>query len=80
MGTPWAFDINVVSIKKGRISKVKNFYELGLEKLGDFFNVFVILMCMLWFILGLMLVSISFAIVPDYGNEYMTKEHKIETV
>ena len=36
---------------------------------------------MLWFkfILGLKiseLVSISFAIVPDYGNEYMTKENK----
>ena len=35
---------------------------------------------MLWFkfILGLMffeLVSILFAIVPDYGNEYMTKEN-----
>ena len=40
---------------------------------------------MLWFkcILGLMffeLVSILFAIVPDYGNEYVTKEHKIEPV
>ena len=38
-------------------------------------------MYMLWFkfILGLMLfalVSILFAIVPDYGNEYMTKENK----
>ena len=38
-------------------------------------------MGMLWrkFILGLMffeLVSILFAIVPDYGNEYMTKENK----
>ena len=38
---------------------------------------------MLWFkfILGLMffeLVSLLFAIVPDYGNEYMTKENKIE--
>ena len=37
---------------------------------------------MLWFkfILGLMffeLVSIVFAIVPHYGNEYMTKENKI---
>ena len=37
-------------------------------------------MHMLWFqfILGLMffeLVSILFAIVPDYGNEYMTKEN-----
>ena len=36
---------------------------------------------MLWFkyILGLMLfelVSILFAIVPDYRNEYMTKENK----
>ena len=36
---------------------------------------------MLWFkfILGLKiseLVSISFAIVPDYGNEYMTKGNK----
>jgi len=36
---------------------------------------------MLWFkcILGLMffeLVSIIFAIVPDYGNEYTTKENK----
>ena len=36
---------------------------------------------MLWFklILGLMffeLVSILFAIVPDYGNESMTKENK----
>ena len=36
---------------------------------------------MLWFkfILGLKvfeLVSILFAIVPDYGNEYMTKENK----
>ena len=36
---------------------------------------------MLWFkfILGLMffeLVSILFAIVPDYGNEYMTRENK----
>ena len=36
---------------------------------------------MLWFkfILGFMvfeLVSILFAIVPDYGNEYMTKENK----
>ena len=36
---------------------------------------------MLWFkfILGLMffeLISILFAIVPDYGNEYMTKENK----
>ena len=36
---------------------------------------------MLWFkfILGLMffeLVSILFAIVPDYGSEYMTKENK----
>ena len=36
---------------------------------------------MLWFkfILGLMffeLVSVLFAIVPDYGNEYMTKENK----
>jgi len=36
---------------------------------------------MLWFkfILGLMffeLVSILFAIVPGYGNEYMTKENK----
>jgi len=78
VGTPWAFDINVVSIKKGRISKVKNFYGLGLEKLGDVFKVFLILMCMLWFILGLMLVSISFAIVPDYGNEYVTKEHKLK--
>ena len=31
------------------------------------------------FILGLMFferVSIFFAIVPDYGNEYMTKENK----
>ena len=38
-------------------------------------------MDMLWFkfILGLMffeLVSVWFAIVPDYGNEYMTKENK----
>ena len=38
-------------------------------------------MYMLWlkFILGLMffqLVSILFAIVPDYGNEYTTKENK----
>ena len=38
-------------------------------------------MLMLWFkfILGLMffaLVSILFAIVPDYVNEYMTKENK----
>ena len=38
-------------------------------------------MYMLWlkFILGLKvfeLVSILFAIVPDYGNEYMTKENK----
>ena len=38
-------------------------------------------MCMLWFkfIFGLMffeLVSILFAIVPDYGSEYMTKENK----
>ena len=38
-------------------------------------------MCMLWFkfIHGLMffeLVSILFAIVLDYGNEYMTKENK----
>ena len=37
---------------------------------------------MLWFkfILGLMffeLVSILFAIVPDYGNEYVTKEKKL---
>ena len=36
---------------------------------------------MLWFkfILGLMLfelVSILFPIVPDYGNEYITKENK----
>ena len=36
---------------------------------------------LLWFkfILGLMffeLVSILFAIVPDYGNEYMTKENR----
>ena len=36
---------------------------------------------MLWFkfILGLMvfeLVSILFSVVPDYGNEYMTKENK----
>ena len=36
---------------------------------------------MLWFkfVLGLMffeLVSIIFAIVPHYGNEYMTKENK----
>ena len=36
---------------------------------------------MLWFkfILGLKIfefVSILFAIVPDYGNEYMTKENK----
>ena len=36
---------------------------------------------MLWFkfILGLMffeLVSISFAIVSDYGNKYMTKENE----
>ena len=41
-------------------------------------------MCMLWFkfILGLMffeLVSILFAIVPDYGNEYMTKENNNRT-
>ena len=40
---------------------------------------------MLWFkfILGLKffeLVSILFAIVPDYGNEYITKENKIESV
>ena len=39
---------------------------------------------MLWFkfILGLRFfesVSILFAIVPDYGNEYMTKENKIWT-
>ena len=39
------------------------------------------LLCMLWFkfILASMffkLVSILFAIVPDYGNEYMTKENK----
>ena len=38
-------------------------------------------MYMLWFkfILGLMffeLVSTLFAIVPDYGNEYTTKENK----
>ena len=38
-------------------------------------------MAMLWFIFipGLMvfeLVSILFAIVPDYGNEYTTKENK----
>jgi len=38
-------------------------------------------MYLLWFkfILGLMffeLVSILFAIVPHYGNEYMTKENK----
>ena len=40
---------------------------------------------MLWFkfILGLMffeLVSILLAFVPDYGNEYTTKEKKIEPV
>ena len=39
------------------------------------------LLLVLWlkFILDLMffeLVSILFAIVPDYGNEYMTKENK----
>ena len=39
-----------------------------------------IMVDVLWFkfILGLMffeLVSILFAIVPDYGNEYMTKEN-----
>ena len=38
-------------------------------------------LCMLWFkfILGLKffeLVSILFVIVPDYGNEYTTKENK----
>ena len=43
------------------------------------------MLAMLWFksILGLMffeLVSVLFAIVLDYGNEYMTKEKKIETV
>ena len=35
------------------------------------------------FILGFKffeLVSILFAIVPDYGNEYTTKENKIEPV
>ena len=42
---------------------------------------FVLDMYMLWlkFFLGLMffqLVSILFAIVPDYGNEYTTKENK----
>ena len=40
-------------------------------------------MLLLKFVLGLMsfeLVSILFAIVPDYGNEYMTKENKIEPV
>ena len=41
-------------------------------------------MSVLWFkfILGLMLfelVSILFAIVPDYGNEYMTKENTNRT-
>ena len=40
---------------------------------------------LIWFkfILGLMffeLVSILFAIVPDYGDEYVTKEIKIEPV
>ena len=64
--------------------------QQGLEKLGDVFKDFLILMCMLWFkfILGcglnlslfFELVSISFGIVPDYGNEYTTKESKIETV
>ena len=43
------------------------------------------MLALLWFksILGLMffeLVSVLFAIVLDYGNEYMTKEKKIETV
>ena len=47
--------------------------EINLQKLY---------VCMLWFkfILGLMffeLVSILFAIVPDYRNEYTTKENKI---
>ena len=42
-------------------------------------------MYMLWFklIFGFMvfeLVSILFAIVPDYVNEYMTKEKQIEKV
>ena len=42
-------------------------------------------MYMLWFkfILGLVffeLVSILFALVSDYGNEYMTKENNIEPV
>ena len=42
---------------------------------------YTIYLYMLWFIfiLGLKsfeLVSILFAIVPDYGNEYMTKENK----
>ena len=46
--------------------------EINLQKLY---------VCMLWFkfILGLMffeLVSILFAIVPDYRNEYTTKENK----
>ena len=40
---------------------------------------------MLWFkfMLGLIsyeVVSILFAIVPDYGNKYTTKEKKIEPV
>ena len=41
----------------------------------------VLIICCIWFkfILGLMffeLVSILLAFVPDYGNEYTTKENK----
>ena len=53
---------------------------------NNYYNIIVLLLLllllyMLWFkfILGLMffvLVSILFAIVPVYGNEYMTKENK----
>ena len=51
-----------------------------LTPLSDQQIIFPSKMVMLWFkfILGLMffeLVSILFAIFPDYGNEYMTKEN-----
>ena len=65
------------------VSKLEFFFLRTLKILEDeaLFKICEGLIDMLWFkfILGLKffeLVSILFAIVPEYGNEYTTKENK----
>ena len=70
----------IISFLRSVLSLPSNFKDKSLVQAWNSQIMVVYLLCFK-FILGLKffdheLVSISFAVVPDYGNEYTTKENK----